>query len=130
MFYNSDDGFSSEDRETDSEDELDTSEFCDAHFDPDDIDYEAEQAEMAELYDGIDSDEDDEYSNSESGSEEAGEKGTKQAAGNRVRFCDFWFPIFVDKNNLRSSFLSCYEPRRRVMMGGRYSTPIMHQSQN
>ena len=106
FFYNSDDGFPAKD----SEDELDTSEFCDARFDPEDIDFEdeVEQREMARLYDGLESelsaDEDEEYSNSESGSDKAGEKATRQAAGNRVRFRDFGSPNFGDKNNLHSSF--------------------------
>ena len=134
MFYNSDDGFAAEDSETDSEDELDTSDFCDARFDPDDIDFEVEQREMAVLYDGLESetsdDEDEEDSNSESGSEEAGEKGTRQVAGNCVRFRDFGFPNFGDKNDLRSSFLFCYEPRSKVMKGSRNPTPITHHSQN
>ena len=64
MFYNSDDGFPAKDSETDSKDELDTSDFCDARFDPDDIDFEVEQREMAVVYDGMESDEDEEYSNS------------------------------------------------------------------
>ena len=101
VFYNLDDGSPAED----SEDELDTSEFRDARFDLEDINFddEEEQKEIARLYDGLESessaDEDEEDSNTESGSDEAGEKATepRQAAGNRVRFRDFRFLILATK---------------------------------
>ena len=120
----------------DSKDALDMSEFCNARFDPEDIDFndDEEQMEIARLYDGLESessaDEDEEGSNSESGSDKAGEKATRQAAGNCVRFCDFGFPNFGEENTLHSSFFFCYKTRSKVMKESRYPTPTANHYQN
>ena len=126
-FYNLEDGSPAED----SKDEFDTSEFCDAHFNPENINFndKEEQEEIARFYDGLESElsanEDEEDSNSKSGSDKAGETATepRQTAGNRVRFRDFRFSNFGDENNLHSSFYFLLRNQKQGYEGEQISNP-------